>query len=135
MRAYFIFNNLKVSLHPNDAPFPGFDMLGHEKQCSTLGTLWDIGGDAGYTVIGKTKVKGQLWIAENLDAIDELEFYIGAKKGLTEPTKVKVDFVYDDPPVHETLDAIVYRLTEIKKNYRIVNDGWWALYRKRDLIC
>ena len=140
MRSYFIFNNLKVGLHVADAPIPGFSVLGYEPQCSTVGTLWDIGTDAGFSVIGKTEVKGQLWLAEDVEAIKVLEEFVGLKSGLTEPTKIKVRLKVEDvPPIFETLDATVYRLTSLKNYYKIVNDGWWALKRwspnRKEQLC
>lgn len=127
MRTYFIVNNLKVNTFlPHDAPIPGFDLLAWENECFTFGSLWDLGLDAGYTSLGKGNVRGQLWLAENLDSIKELEYFLGAQSGLTEPHKVKVTIHSGNPPLIETLDAIVYRLTKIRENYKLLNtDNWW----------
>lgn len=130
MRSYFIYNNLKVSMHIHDAPVPGFSVLGYENQASTIGTLWDIGHDAGFSLIGKTEVKGQLWLADDVDAIALLEEYAGVRSGFNEPIKIKVKLKVEDvPPIYETVEAITYRLTSLKNYYKIVNDGWWALKR------
>ena len=78
MKAFFIFNNLKVNTFLlQDSPFPGFDVLTWEHQSFIDGTLWDIGNDAGYTPIGITKVHGQIWTTDNTNQIDELEYFIG----------------------------------------------------------
>lgn len=130
MSAFFIFNNLKVSLHPCDAPVPGFELLAHENQCSTIGTLWDIGNDAGFTLIGKTLIRGQLWIAKDMDAITELEDYLGVYKGLTVPEKITVDVVYEDIMLKEELPATIYKLATIKPAYKMLDDGWWTLYKR-----
>ncbi len=132
MRTVFILNNLKVNpFILNDAPLPGFDLLAWEHECSVKGTLWDIGYDAGYTFIGNTDVKGQLWIAETVSAVKELEEFVGVNSGLTEPMKVKVE-ITPEPLIKEVVDAVVYKLTKIKNEYKIVHTGNWMLKRTQD---
>jgi hypothetical protein len=128
MRAVFIFNNLKVNTFTlQDEPFPGFELLTWEHESYTHGTLWDIGFDAGYTPIGITKVHGQIWLANDVQQISELEYFLGVNSGLTEPIKSKI-CVQDNFTV-EKLDATVYKLREIKHAYNIVYDGKWLIKR------
>lgn len=128
MRLFFIFNNLKVNTFAlQDQPFPGFELLTWEHESYADGTLWDIGPDAGYTQIGVSKVYGQLWLAHDLQQIKELEYFIGAKTGLTEPIPAKI--TVQDEHFVEKIDAIIYRLREIKNIYNIIPDGKWIIKR------
>ena len=128
MQAFFIFNNLKVNtFNLRDEPFPGFELLTWEHESYTPGTLWDIGFDAGYTPIGLGKVYGQLWLSHDTQQILELEYFLGAQSGLTEPLKTKI-YIQDDFGV-EKVDAIVYKLREIRNDYNIVYDGKWMIKR------
>lgn len=136
MRTFFIFNNLKVDtwqvnadMTPKDQPLPGFELLTWESESFVPGTLWDLGQDAGYTPLGIHKVEGQIWIAKDLNQIDELEYFLGAKSGLTEPCKVKAVVQPKEDLVTEEIDVIVYRLREIRNIYKIVNDGKWFIKR------
>lgn len=128
MRAFFIFNNLKVNTFAlQDEPFPGFELLTWEHESFVDGTLWDIGNDAGYTPIGITKVHGQLWLAQDTQQISELEYFLGVQSGLTEPMSTKVFIQTHD--VAERIDAVIYRLRNINTNYLIVHDGKWMIKR------
>ena len=128
MRAYFIFNNLKVNTFTlQDQPFPGFELLTWEHESFAFGTLWDIGNDAGYTQIGISKVYGQIWLAHDTQQISELEYFVGAKSGLTEPVTTKICVQYET--IIEKIDAVVYRLCEIKSIYTIIPDGKWLIKR------
>lgn len=128
MRTFFIFNNLRVDkFRLDDQPFPGFELLTWEDHTKTFGTLWDMGTDAGYTPIGKSFVAGQLWIANDLNQVNELEYFLGAKSGLTEPCKVKVHV--ETKEVCEEVEAITYRLKKIDTIYKIVDDGYWLIKR------
>lgn len=130
MRAYFIFNNLKVNTFAlQDEPFPGFELLTWEHQSYAYGTLWDIGVDAGYTPIGLAQVQGQLWLAHDIQRIEELEYFIGAKSGLTEKSFAKIHIQADG--IFENLDATVYKLAQIKPIYNIVPDGKWMIKREK----
>lgn len=102
-------------------------MLTWEDHTKAFGTLWDMGADAGFTTIGKSFVSGQLWIANDLNQIDELEYFLGAKSGLTEPCKIKVHV--ETPDVKEEVEAIVYKLKKIDTIYKIVDDGYWLIKR------
>lgn len=128
MRAFFIFNNLKVNtFNLKDQPFPGFELLTWEHESYTNGTLWDIGFDAGYTPIGISKVHGQLWVAHDLNQISELEYFLGVDSGLTEPLTTKI-FIQDEFGL-DRIDATVYKLKQIKTAYNIVYDGKWMIKR------
>lgn len=130
MRTYFIFNNLKVdTFQLQDQPFPGFELLTWEHESKAPGTLWDLGIDAGFTTIGKGFVKGQLWVAHDLDKVKELELFVGVESGLTEPTKIPV--LVETDACQTTVEAIVYKLREIKNIYNIVSDGHWLLKRMK----
>lgn len=128
MRAVFIFNNLKVNtFNLRDEPFPGFELLTWEHESFTNGTLWDIGNDAGYTPIGIAQVYGQIWLAHDLNQLNELEYFLGAKTGLTEPMKTECYIMCDG--IAEKIDVTVFRLREIRTIYSIVSDGKWIIKR------
>jgi hypothetical protein len=128
MKAYFIFNNLKVNTFTlQDEPFPGFELLTWDHESFIDGTLWDLGSDAGYTPIGITKVHGQIWLAHDVQQISELEYFIGAKSGLTEPITTQCYILNEG--FTEKIDTVVYRLREIKTIYNIVSDGRWIIKR------
>lgn len=128
MRAYFIFNNLKVNTFSmQDEPFPGFELLTWDHESYVDGTLWDIGPDAGYTPIGITKVYGQIWLANDIQQIAELEYFLGVHSGLTEPMKTKC-FITQDGTT-EKIDAVIHRLKSIDTDYKIVYDGKWMIKR------
>ena len=128
MRAVFIFNNFKVNTFAlQDQPFPGFELLTWEHESFVDGTLWDIGVDAGYTPIGITKVYGQLWIAQDMQQITELEYFLGVGSGLTEPMNTKAYIQTHD--VVDSINTVIYRLRNIDTNYLIVHDGKWMIKR------
>ena len=110
-----------------DQPFPGFELLTWEHESFVDGTLWDIGVDAGYTPIGITKVYGQLWIAQDMQQITELEYFLGVGSGLTEPMNTKAYIQTHD--VVDSINTVIYRLRNIDTNYLIVHDGKWMIKR------
>lgn len=125
MPCYFIYDNLKA--HPfilQDSPLPGFEILSWDSW--TLGTMWDIGDDAGYTKIGKQKVHGQLWKLEDPSrpVIEKIREYAGIYKGVKEETLVTVKVPINDLISHD-LQATTFSLSKIDTNYTIVNDGRW----------
>lgn len=124
--AYFIYNNLKVNtLLPGDSPFPGFELLTFDNESWTFGTLWNLGWDAGYSYLGKHQVKGQVWYVQNKDSISELEKYAGVKSGLMEPINVEVKIEALDGTIQDTVQAVTFRLKELKPEYKIVDSGFW----------
>ena len=126
MRAYFVYNNLKVNTFflPHDGPIPGFELLAWDSEAFTIGTLLDIGDDAGFTPLGKTRVHGQIWVAHNTDCIKELERFSGIESGFTEIVRVPVSIFPDSQ-----MEALTFRLTNIPKEYKIVDDGKWLIKR------
>jgi hypothetical protein len=130
MRAFFIFNNLKVnSFLLKDEPLPGFNLLTWDHESYIHGTLWDIGNDAGYTPIGISKVHGQIWLAEDLDRIQELEFFLGVKSGLTEP--IVTECYINSNEFVGTINTVVHKLSKIETIYNIVPDGKWLIKRDK----
>ena len=126
MELYFIYNNLKVSpFLPYDTPLPGFNLLTYDNESWTYGTLWDCGVDSGLTVIGNGEVYGQLWVAENLSMVKELEYLYGVHKGITKPTKVPVNIQFEP----EVVKATTFTLEKIIPSYTIVQDGKWLIKR------
>jgi hypothetical protein len=129
MKAFFIYNNLKVDTWQlRDAPFPGFELLTWDHESAVKGTLWDIGFDAGYTPIGIQEISGQIWLCETWDRIRELENYLGVNSGLTEAMMTKANIRTPDVFASE-LDVSIYRIKEIKSKYQIVHDGKWNIKR------
>lgn len=127
---YFIFNNLKVSpFLLSDAPFPGFELLTHDNESWTFGTLWDIGLDAGYTKIGLGKVFGQVWVAKDLYQTRELVEFTGVKSGLTRPEAIQVQIQVDEL-TKQTIKATTFVLSKLSPDYKIVSDGKWLIKRK-----
>lgn len=124
MEAYFIYNNIKA--HPfkfnTGAPIPGFRVLSWDSW--TYGTLWDIGEDAAYTVIGNGKVFGQVWIPDDYKNLHMLESFCRVDEGLTEPVEISVQIPVDGLDV-EILPATTYALSQINQAYQIVQDGKW----------
>lgn len=128
MRTYFVFNNLKVNPFVlQDQPLPGFEVLVWENEAWTLGTLLDIGVDAGFTPIGHTKVHGQLWLAKDIYQTKQLETLAGVESGLTKIIKIPV--VIQNNILKEEIEALTFKLTNISDYHRIVNDGKWTIKR------
>jgi gamma-glutamylcyclotransferase (GGCT)/AIG2-like uncharacterized protein YtfP len=123
MPAYFIYSNLKVNpFLLGDRPLPGFELVAWDSW--TLGTLWDIGEEAGYSIIGKTKVHGQLWRLEDNSNEELIKQCSGIFSGLNREINVEV-VVPIDELVSENLMATTYALQEINTCYKIVSDGRW----------
>jgi len=131
---FFIYSNLKVhpfiggqtikgmapELYPT--PFPGFELLSWEAY--TMGTLWNLTDidEAGFTLIGHTKVFGQLWKLENEKEFDLFEQCVG-KDTLTEKIEVDATIPFDFDS--ETLKATTYSLQKILPKYEILSSGRW----------
>jgi hypothetical protein len=139
MSLYFIFNNLKVnSFILQDTTYPGFELLTWEKESWTQGTLWDIGEDAGFTIIGKSNVSGQLWICRDVQKEKEIYNLFGVDSGISQPIDIEVKIKTQEDLVEETIKAKTFALTKILESYRIVNDGFWTIKRvneKNRIIC
>lgn len=125
MEVYFIVGNLKANPFKLNTfpPIPGFRMLSWDSW--TYGTLWDLGEDAGYSLIGKDKVYGQLWIPEDYNQLTMLESFCGVDTGLTEPVDITVTFPVEDKLSTEELPAVTYALSKLSTEYNIVSDGKW----------
>ena len=123
MSCYFIYNNLKVNpFLLGDRPLPGFELIAWDSW--TMGTLWDIGEDAGYTVIGKDKVHGQLWKVEDYKELPLLGRCCGINLGLSEEININLNVPIDEL-LTESLSAVTFALKSISNDYSIVSDGKW----------
>ena len=125
--AYFLFNNLKIDrLHQHDAPPAGFEVCVWDYNSWIDGTLFDIGGDAGFSPLGPDKVYGQIWIARDASAINQLYPFLGLSS-LTEPyiTKAQIDF----QGVRSELSVTAFKLKRIHNSYNVVKDGKWTIVR------
>ena len=123
MSCYFIYNNLKV--HPfilGDGPLPGFELISWDSW--TIGTLWNIGEDAGYTRIGKDKVYGQLWKVEDYKELPFLEQCCGLESGRNEIIEVDLVVPIDDL-INDNISASTFALKNISNDYTIISDGKW----------
>jgi hypothetical protein len=130
MAIYFIFNNLKVNTFIlQDSPYPGFSLLTWDRESWTHGTLWDLGDDAGFTRIGNSDVKGQLWICKDSHKEKDIYKFFGVDLGISEPIDIEVKIKTHDDIVEEAITAKTFALTKIEENYRIINDGFWAIKR------
>ena len=126
MKSYFIYSNVKVNPYIlNDIPIPGFELLLWEHEVHTIGTLIDMGFDAGFTPVGNRKVSGQIWVLKDLKAENILESCVGAKSGITEPIEIDVQ-VNSNSGVVEKIKAKTYRIKEFKAIYKVCEfDTWW----------
>jgi len=111
-----------------DLPFPGFSQLTWEHESTIDGSLFDIGEDAGYTNLGIHKVSGQIWLAEDTEQIRELECFLGSPN-ITEPIQVQADIKTNDLII-DKMPVIVYKLREIKENYKMIHTGKWSIKRQ-----
>ena len=126
----FIYGNLKVSpFLPNDAPIPGFELVTYERESYVPGTLWDTGRDAGFTRIGNGIVYGQLWRITDPIKLDDLFLFTGVKSGILETIIIPIEVNVDN---HKSeIEALTFSLTQIKKEYTIIQDGYWSIKRER----
>lgn len=123
MNTYFIYSNIKVNtLHPNDGPFPGFKLVTYENESWTMGTLIDIGVDAGFTNLGHHRVYGQLWRAEDPNRLYEFEDIIGIRSGFNELIKIPVEVESEG-----IIDALTYRIKNLPKPFEIIPSGRWSI--------
>ena len=123
MPAYFVFNNLKVNPFVlGDNPLPGFDLVAWDAW--TVGTLLDIGEDAGFSRLGKTEIHGQLWKLSDPREVYTLEEYVGKLSGLVDEIKIPV-IVSIDEYLTEKLTATTFSIARIKPEYKILHTGRW----------
>lgn len=124
MPCYFIYNNIKVSPFKPfaEAPIPGFRVLAWDSW--TIGTLLDLGEDAGFIKLGHHKVHGQLWLADDLTHLDLLEGFCGVDNGITVPDKIPVTVPINELEKEE-LTANTFVMAGLKRSYNIIRDGKW----------
>lgn len=127
MHTVFIVNNLKVSpFLLYDGPVPGCELLTYENESYTKGSLWDIGPDAAF-YDGAFTVRGQLWKIHTSEALGHLSLLLGEHSGLTQRKVLPVTIDVDDVKVN--IDAIVFRLTQVSKSYKLVETETWQIKR------
>jgi gamma-glutamylcyclotransferase (GGCT)/AIG2-like uncharacterized protein YtfP len=115
---------------PNDAPYPGFELVTYDNESFTYGTLWNIGKDSGMTRIGKGIVYGQLWRSTNNNSIEELIDFIDQRTGTLEKAIVTVEVKIQQYEIQTKIDAVTFFLTKIQKEYNIIDDGYWLIQRE-----
>jgi hypothetical protein len=88
--------------------------------------MWDIGNDAGFTLIGNDQVFGQLWKLEDTSqsVIHTLREYSGIESGLCEEIEIEVTVPLDELATHD-LPATTFALSRIINTYEIIKDGRW----------
>lgn len=130
---YFIYNNLKVNpfiLH--DSAYPGFELLTWDKESWTQGTLWDIGHDAGYSVIGNANVCGQLWICRDNSKESDVAKLFGVEIGISRPIEVKVKIKPNGDTQEDEVSAKTFALNNIEDSYIMIKNGFWTIKRLND---
>lgn len=128
-RILFVYDNLKVTLHPGDGPYTGFEIIAGETQCSITGTLFDLGENAGYIPEGNTNVKGQIWTADNYTLIQELKEF-AYPKGNVRLHKVNVTITEDKENL--IIPATVFALNAVPVTALRVISGFWAVRSERN---
>lgn len=123
-RLMFVFDNLKVTIHPGDRPYPGFDILAGEVQCSVKGTLFDVGYNAGFIPEGNTKVRGQLWSENENGAIAELKEFIDTEGNVCLTTS-NVTITEDKDSL--VVPAIIFALKRVPDGATRIDSGYWAV--------
>lgn len=123
-RILFVYDNLKVTLHPGDGPYDGFEIIAGETQCTVKGTLYDLGENAGFIPEGNTLVKGQIWTAQNYNLIQELKDF-AYPKGNVRLQKVSVTITEDKDNL--VIPATVFALNSVPASALKVNSGFWAV--------
>lgn len=123
-RLLFVYDNLKVTFNPGDAPYGGFDILAGEAQCATRGTLFDLGYNAGYIPEGKTQVKGQIWSTFNPSLIDEIEDFIYSKSNVR---RLSIYVTISEGDEKLVVPATVFALENIPRTAKKVDSGFWLV--------
>jgi gamma-glutamylcyclotransferase (GGCT)/AIG2-like uncharacterized protein YtfP len=123
-RILFVYDNLKVTIHPGDAPYYGFEILAGEVQCSVIGTLYDLGQNAGYHQTGNTKVRGQIWTTNNSNLIQELKEFAYPKGNVCLAT-VHVTITEDNEKM--VIPATTFALEKPPLSGKVVDSGYWIV--------
>lgn len=120
----FVYDNLKVTLNPNDAPYYGFEMFAGEAECNAKGTLYDLGSNAGYFPKGDTEVKGQVWTTGDDDLIDELKDF-AYPMGNVLSCRIRVNIIKDGEQF--IIPATVFALPKVPNFATRVESGFWSV--------
>jgi hypothetical protein len=123
-RVLFVYDNLKVTLNPGDQPYYGFDILVGEAQCSAEGTLYDLGSDAGFVPHGKTRVRGQIWIADTTATIEELKEF-AYPKGNVRLVPIHVTITEENEKL--VIPSLTFALEQIPRMAKPVQSGFWPV--------
>lgn len=123
-RVLFVYDNLKVTLNPGDAPYYGFEILAGEAQCSVTGTLYDMGHNAGFFPSGNTQVRGQVWLTYNSHLIQELKELIDPKGNVRISTRSVTITEEQDKLV---IPAMIFELQSAPHFAKIVDSGYWVV--------
>lgn len=123
-RILFVFNNLKVSFYPGDAPYQGFEILAGETQCSTIGSLYEVGGDAAFSAHGNTIVRGQLWTTYSFSLIDELKEFL-YPKGNVRLQPVRVTITEESEKI--IVPATTFAMDNIPVGAKKIDLGFWTV--------
>lgn len=123
-RVLFVFNNLKVTLWPGDAPYHGFEILAGEAQCSTTGSLYDIGGDAGFLTRGNGVVRGQIWTTYSYQLIDELKEFAFPKGNVSVQT-VRVTITEENERI--VVPASIFVTPRLPEGSTRIDSGFWTV--------
>jgi gamma-glutamylcyclotransferase (GGCT)/AIG2-like uncharacterized protein YtfP len=127
-RILFVFNNLKVTFYPGDAPYDGFEILAGEAQCSTTGSLYDVGGDAAFESKGNSVIRGQIWTTYSYQLIDELRDF-AFPKGNVRLQTVSVTITEDDQKI--VIPATIFALEKIPLGAKKIDAGFWVVRSER----
>lgn len=123
-RVLFVYDNLKVTLNPGDAPYYGFEILAGESQCSVVGTLYDMGHNAGFFPTGNTQVRGQIWTTYNSSLIQELKEFIDPKGNVRIATRNVTITEENDKLV---IPAMIFELQSAPHFSKVVHSGYWVV--------
>jgi gamma-glutamylcyclotransferase (GGCT)/AIG2-like uncharacterized protein YtfP len=123
-RILFVYDNLKVTLYPGDAPYFGFDILAGETQCSTVGTLYDMGHNAAFSARGNTQVRGQIWTTYSSQSIRELKEFI-YPEGDVQIISTKVTITEEKDKI--VIPANIFAMNKIPTFAKKIDSGlWWV---------
>jgi hypothetical protein len=123
-RVLFVFNNLKVTLLPGDGPYHGFEILAGEAQCSTTGSLYDVGGDAGFISRGTDVVRGQIWTTYSYQLIDELKEFAFPNGNVSVQT-VRVTITEENERI--VVPASIFVTSRLPEGARKIDSGYWTV--------